>query len=216
MNESHQNMGFPITPESIAEKAEETHAQTQKLLSLPRPLAIRIGEFLGASFAYGTPAFGLLPTRIRKIAEDLGFRPICFVRSGVFPLLILSTPFWIGPEGFVRLECNRDGYFHLRTLMTNGVDVVVAKRRPESQSPLIFILTTDDFRQDYLALIQMVQKEADATAATPIYSADPLHLRAVVRAHNHLHRPIWAVVAFLCFYAIFLGAIAYLAYSAST
>jgi hypothetical protein len=205
-----------ITPELIAEKAEDTHAQTQKLLSIPRPFMIRIGETLGASFAYGMPAFGLLPPDIRGVAEEIGFRPLCFVRSGYLPLLIISTPFWVGPEGFVRLDTNADGNFHARALMTDGTDIALAKHRQESTHPMVHIPSTGDFRHDYLELIELAQKHTDATGATPIYMADQFHVRGVFRAFNHLHRPVWAVVLFLCFDALFLGGLVWLAYKAAS
>lgn len=194
----------------------ETHVRTQKLLSYPRPWIVRVGEFLGASFAYGMPKFDLLPLVLRDTAKEVEFRPVCFVRAGYFPLFIISTPFWVGPEGFVRLDANADGNFHMRTLMTDGADIVVTKNRPESTHTMFYIPSTGDFRADYLELIEVVQAHMDASGAVPICMADQLDVRAVVRAFEHLHRPIWAVALFLSIDLAFLGAVALLAYSMST
>jgi len=216
MDEQHQIKTFSLDPEFIASHAKDTHAQTQSLLSIPRPPIIRVGDVLGASFAYGMPGFNLLPAEFSETAKEIGFRPVCFVRSGFPPLLIISTPFWLGPEGFVRLDANADGNFHIRTLMTDGADIVVTKTRPESSHPTFYIPATGDFKADYLELIEVVRAHMDATGATPIFMADKLDVRAVFRAFNHLHRPTWAIVLFLWLDLIFLSAIAYLAYYAST
>lgn len=208
----NETFGFELNPELIAEKAKDTHDQTQKILSRPRPFMIRIGESLGTSYAYGTPAMRLLPSDIKAGAEKAGFRPLCFVRSGFLPLLIMSTPFWVGPEGFVRLDANADGNFHMRTLMTDGTDIVVTKHRPRSTNTMFYIPSTGDFRKDYLELLEAVRYRMDATGDTPIHMVDELHVRAVFRAFSHLHRPTWMVTLLLVLDVLFLAAIGLLGY----
>ncbi len=212
----HKTKGFSRDPEFIATQANETHVQTQTLLSYPRPWQIRLGEFLGASFAYGMPTFDLLPTGLRDPAKGLDFRPMCHVRSGYFPLFIISAPFWVGPEGFVRLDANADGIFHIRALMTDGADIVMTNSRPESTHLMCYIPSSGDFVADYLELLEVVRAHMDATGAAPIYMADKLDVRAVFRAFNHLHRPIWAVALFLIIDSAFLSAVVLVAYSMST
>ena len=178
---------FPTDDEYIEQMASDSDAQLQKLLETPRPFITRFGGRWVTHLVHGTPKWNLLPHNISYLAKELGFRPICFHRTGMWLIPMIKAPQWIGPEGFVLLE-RVDKKQALEVTMSDGSHIAIVNYGEAIEGPRRRLLSSGNFKTDYDWLLQLVQDYMFETGTTPIYIATPAGIKANARVFIHLHR----------------------------
>ncbi len=214
MKDRLQSYGFTTDEEQIAQLTTAADADIAALLEKPRPAIIRIGGFLSVAIPHGMPKFSMLPSPVRTAAEALGFRPVCYMRWGHWPLPMMNTPQWIGPDGFVKLESYGRARFYMNTLFTDGTAISSTNATsPSGNLATKYLKSSGDFQGDYLAHLAAVREHMDANWVRPIYRPDRKMIQKSYGVFNHLQIPVPAVLQFLAFQTFFSVMVAYVLYS---
>jgi hypothetical protein len=214
MNDSLQNYGFTADADKIAQLTAASEADIAELMKKPRPAIIRFGGFLSAAIPHGMPKFSMLPDKASAAAETLGFRPVCFMRWGHWPLPMMNTPQWIGPEGFVKLESYGRARFYMNTMFTDGTAISSTNAKsPSGNLDTLYLTSCGDFQRDYVAHLAAVREHMDTTWVRPIYRPDRKLIQKSYRVFYHLQLPVSAVLQFLMFQFSFVFLIAYAVYA---
>jgi hypothetical protein len=190
---------FPTDSGEIELRAQESSAQINRLLKLPAPRIVRFGAFFAAAIPYGKPKFDVLPSSIRVAAQDVGFRPNCYMWWGHWPFpTMVNTPQFMGPEGFVKLESYQGKRFYMRTLFTDGT-AISTSNNPKGNGNLrtTHIDSVGDFDQDYIAHLEAVRNYMQAIDARPIYTPDRKGVQASFAVFNRLQFPTDGVITIL-------------------
>jgi len=190
---------FPTDHGEIELRAQESFAQIDRLLKFPAPAVVRLGAFFAAAVPYGKPKFDVLPSSIREAAKDLGFRPVCYMWWGRWPLpLMVNTPQFVGPEGFTKLESYKGTRFYIRTLFTDG-SCITTSNRAEGGKNLItkYVASVGDFEQDYLRHLEEVRNYMKSSGERPIYIPDRHTVSATYGVYNRLHVPAFAAAVLM-------------------
>lgn len=204
---------FPTDRGEIELRAQESMSQINRLLKFPAPAVVRFVAFFAATIPYGKPKFDALPGSIRRTAEDVGFRPICYFWWGLWPLpMMFNTPQFVGPEGFVKLESYKKRRFYMRTLFTDGTCITTSNNSARGINLLTtYIASVGDFEHDYLAHLEHVRNYIKSSNEQPIYNPDRETVRATYGVYNRLHIPTYGVVVMMASEIFIVAGIIYFA-----
>ncbi|MEZ4462668.1 MAG: hypothetical protein R3E66_23660 [bacterium] len=197
MNDWHDNREESIDLGDVAAGADRASQQFEELLRQPVPLHSRISQWFGGAVAYGKPKFSKLPPSIREDAQALGFQPCCNVLWGHYPILMMSTPQFIGPEGFVKLECYRGNRFYMQTMFADG-SAITHTNNPVGGTNLktTYLQSSGDFRRDYETHKDAVRKYVSDHGTLPIFTPTPkLILKRYAVVYRHQGPPSMVVLA---------------------
>ncbi|MEZ4462659.1 MAG: hypothetical protein R3E66_23615 [bacterium] len=165
--------GFNPSPADLDARINASRRALDVLISRPAPLARRFKRRVSFAIAYGRPELHLLPHMARD-AEDLGFRPVCYILTGVWPVPEEQNPHWVGPEGFVNLVALPGYSFVLVTMLTDGFRITSGHVRTDPNDEARDV---GDFAMTYSGHLAAVRRHVDTTGAQPIYTPD----RALIR-----------------------------------
>jgi hypothetical protein len=133
-----------------------------------------------------TPSFTDIPHAVRPAARELGFVPMAWVVHGPTPPL--STPNFIGPDGFVKLEVYGKQRVYLSTNFDDGTAVSTA-RRHGANARTTFLTATGDLRADYLAHLAEVARQMKQRGCRPLYRSTHAAMSACFRLFPAYHAP---------------------------
>lgn len=181
------SFGFETDPLVIAERASETPARVDALFKTDRPVLSILSLWLSMTVAYGEPGASNVPMELWVQLEKLGFRPRCFIAWG-HPPLIIRTPVWMAPDGFVKLDVSRSFGYFLQTVLDDG-QVVMTSSAPDSREVAVLLSRTGDLTRDYSEHLAAVRDYIARTGAQPLYRPNSDEIVKVWRLFYYLHVP---------------------------
>ncbi len=188
MNDWNTEIQFPNDQAEIERAVQKADAHFDALLKTPVPLVLRISQIFGASIPYGKPDLKKLPASVRQDVQELGFKPCCNMLWGHWPLPFMSTPQWIGPEGFTKLESYFGKHFYLATLFADGTAISMTNRREGGSNTMTeYQIASGDFKKDYRDHLEAVRRHMENGSVQPIYASTSALLRRRYAVFYRLH-----------------------------
>ena len=166
------DIGFPTDLATIDSLTQDTAAKVARLRSAERPALLRLNNFLGVAIPSAKPpAWSALPGYVRDAAQEIGFKPVCKLTWGHWPLPLMRQPQFIGPDGFAKLECYRRGRCYLATMFDDGTAISTAPGNG-GNALTVYLPATGDFQADYDTHLRAVRRAMDERGVTPLYRAN--------------------------------------------
>ena len=174
MNDWHDEGDVSVDLDDVAAGVQRAPQQFEHLLNAPVPLHNRVSQFFAAAVVYGKPTFSLLPPDIRETAQTLGFEPSCYVLWGHLPVLLMSTPQFVGPDGYTKLEVYQGRRFYIQTMFADGTGVTHTNNpAAKNDGKITYFQSTGDFLRDYYAHLETVRRYVRNHETLPIFSPTP-------------------------------------------
>jgi len=180
--------GFPTDEATVMERAMITPDRIAALRDAQHGALARLHDLLGVARPGNPPGFDGLPAREAQAAREIGFRPVCWMRWGHLPLPLMRNPQFVGPEGFVKMECYRHRRVYLATTFDDG-SALTTSPRGGANARTEYLAATGDFREDYRAHLARVREIVDHRGVRPIYRPTVDALTATYRLFYLYHIP---------------------------
>ncbi len=176
---------LPTTPRGIAAKSAETPKLCRELLR-----GRGFGRWLRGALFISRPlnrcSLKAIPEPAQTAAQEIGFEPLVWMLHG--PILPITTPHFIGPEGFVRLEVFGGRRMYLSTYFEDASAITTAPQNGMNRRTR-YLKATGDFRHDYSSQIEQVLAEVRESGNQPMYRASVPALVASFRLFPAYYMP---------------------------
>ncbi len=158
---------FPTDDATVIARATESESQLQRLAH-QRPHSKLAGVVYKILVHHEVPdqppSWDELPQAVAQAAQTIGFRPVAWISSGNFPRR--QSAHFIGPEGFVTLECLGDRV-HLMTRLDDG-NTVFSTDVAITTATITQLKLTGDLDRDYSDHLVAVDRKM-SEGIMPIY-----------------------------------------------